>query len=222
MKELPLSKHAYQSRDILWKSLDQERLEHCRFAIDDEGTIALGSVLGVDRKEPVTIDYVVGCDLAGVTVEVTIEVLRANPNRENFLSLLSDGEGIWSQVDVTLDDLSSRKLPTIKGCLDIDLAFSPLTNTLPIRRVGLEVGESANVNAAWVQFPSLELTILPQRYTRLGEHTYRYESFLSDFTAELEVDDLGLVVNYEDLWERVAVASPPSSLLGTVTRRLRR
>jgi hypothetical protein len=216
-----LAKDDYPTRDVLWKSLDEVRLEHSRFSVDDEGPYILGSVLAVDRKEPVTIDYIIECDPDWVTGEVTIEVLRTNPNRESFLSIVNDGEGDWSQLVTSFDGLGSRKLPKLKGCLDVDLAFSPVTNTLPIRRLGLDIGEGADVNAAWIQFPSLEVTVLPQRYTRIADRTYRYESFLSGFTALLEVDDLGLVKTYEGLWERVAEASPPGSIIGSVTRRLR-
>jgi hypothetical protein len=39
-----------------------------------------------------------------------------------------------------------------------------------------------------------------QRYTRLAESRYLYHS--DTFRAELDVDDLGLVITYEGVWER--------------------
>jgi hypothetical protein len=106
---------------------------------------------------------------------------------------------------------SPRPLPAaveihaVAGCLDVDLAFTPATNILPLRRLGLAVGESREVTAAWIRFPDLSVEPLPQRYTRLDERRVRYESRGGAFTAELEVDELGLVVRYPPLWERVAV-----------------
>jgi hypothetical protein len=82
-----------------------------------------------------------------------------------------------------------------------------VTNTLPIRRLAPAIGESIDVTAAWVRFPELTLEPLPQRYTRLSERRYRYESNGGAFVAELEVDDAGLVITYEGGWERVAGAS---------------
>ena len=93
-----------------------------------------------------------------------------------------------------------------RGLYDIDLGVTPATNTLPIRRVPFQPGEGRDVTAAWVRFPDLSLERLPQRYTRLDEHHYRYESDGGNFVTELAVDELGLVTRYEGLWERIAAA----------------
>ncbi len=53
-----------------------------------------------------------------------------------------------------------------------------------------------------VRFPQLEVARLAQRYTRLRERLYRYESRSGAFTALDEVDELGLVVDYEGMWVR--------------------
>jgi hypothetical protein len=100
---------------------------------------------------------------------------------------------------------AAMEIPAVAGCLDVDLAFTPATNILPLRRLGLAVGESREMTAAWVRFPDLSIEPLAQRYTRLDERRVRYESRGGAFTAELEVDELGLVVRYPPLWERVAV-----------------
>jgi hypothetical protein len=56
---------------------------------------------------------------------------------------------------------------------------------------------------AYVDFE--ELNVLPdaQRYTRLAEDLYRYESLDSDFTRDITVDASGFVVEYPGLFERV-------------------
>ncbi len=59
------------------------------------------------------------------------------------------------------------------------------------------------MRAAWVRFPSLDLEVLPQRYARLDERRWRYESARGAFVAELDVDDAGLVARYGELWESV-------------------
>jgi hypothetical protein len=96
-----------------------------------------------------------------------------------------------------------EKLPTLGPYSDIDLAVTPATNTLPIRRLNLEVGQSQEVTAAWLKFPDLTLEILPQLYTRLGPQRYHYQSG-TGFSAELLVDDLGVVTVYPGGWERAA------------------
>jgi hypothetical protein len=89
----------------------------------------------------------------------------------------------------------------------VDLGFTPATNTLPIRRLNLEIGAQREITAAWVKFPELTVQPLRQRYTRLSARLYRYESVGTDFRAEIEVDEEGLVVLYAGGWERIAAAN---------------
>jgi hypothetical protein len=42
-------------------------------------------------------------------------------------------------------------------------------------------------------------------YTRIAENTYRYESD-NGFSADIVVDDLGLVIDYPSGWERIGMA----------------
>lgn len=80
----------------------------------------------------------------------------------------------WSTaVDVNLelsvDELRRWQVngvakPAVEWCVDLDLNFSPSTNLLPIRRLNLEVGQQAEVKAAWLRFPSFELEPLSQVY----------------------------------------------------------
>jgi len=72
---------------------------------------------------------------------------------------------------------NGRENPAVRGALDIDLGWSPSTNTLPIRRFKLKAGQaSGEFNAAWVRFPELALEPLPQEYFRISERMYRYSS----------------------------------------------
>jgi hypothetical protein len=83
--------------------------------------------------------------------------------------------------------------------LDIDLADSPLTNTLPLRRLGLVDG-TVTIVAAFVQLPSLAVIANAQTYTALGPGRVRYAS--GSFTADLELDEDGYVVRYPGLATR--------------------
>ncbi|WP_436524740.1 putative glycolipid-binding domain-containing protein [Actinoplanes sp. HUAS TT8] len=90
------------------------------------------------------------------------------------------------------------------GAFDVDLGASPLTNTLPIRRLDLlsgETGLSHRLSVAWVLVPSLEVVQADQIYTPLGSGQVRYAS--ETFAADLTVDDDGFVVDYPGLARRV-------------------
>jgi len=77
------------------------------------------------------------------------------------------------------------------------------TNTLPIRRLGLAVGQSATLSVAFVSVPDLRVEHVKLRYTRLAPLRYRYEGLDSGFTAEIAVDEAGLVIDYPQLCRRV-------------------
>ena len=111
------------------------------------------------------------------------------------LDLLGDGRGGWTNS-------GGRPVEAITGAVDADVSSTPLTNTLPIRRLDLAVGESTDIVTAYVDGPTLDLFADPQRYTRLAERRWLYESRNSDFRREIEVDASGLVVDYPGLFRR--------------------
>lgn len=87
--------------------------------------------------------------------------------------------------------------------IDVDLYASPLTNTLPIRRLGLlgqPAGAVHTIIAAWVLLPSLAVVPSEQTYTVLGDGKIRYAS--GTFTADLTVDAEGFATDYPELATR--------------------
>jgi hypothetical protein len=82
----------------------------------------------------------------------------------------------------------------------VDLYNSPLTNTLPVRRLGLhraEPGRVSTIEAAWVLLPSLAVLPLEQVYEVLPGRQVRYST--EGFTAVLQLDAEGYVVDYPGL-----------------------
>jgi uncharacterized protein len=83
----------------------------------------------------------------------------------------------------------------------VDLGFSPLTNTLPILRDGLQrAGTPRDYVMALVAVPSLKVTRSKQRYEPIGPDSVRFRS--GDFEAVLQLDDNGFVLAYPGLAQR--------------------
>lgn len=96
--------------------------------------------------------------------------------------------------------------PQFQGCTDLDLGWTPATNTLPINRLRLQVGEASSVRAAWLRFPELDLVVADQTYERADADRWIYRS--GDFSADLVTDEHGFVTRYgDDLWRMVASSS---------------
>ncbi|MGM1029648.1 MAG: putative glycolipid-binding domain-containing protein [Actinomycetota bacterium] len=89
----------------------------------------------------------------------------------------------------------------VRGAIDCDLGLCPVTNTMPIRRLGLLRGSvpETSIVAAWVEVPSLRVLREEQLYAALGDGEVRYASADRRFTARLSVDDGGIVRDYEGL-----------------------
>jgi hypothetical protein len=184
-------------RSLLWQRPDLPALEVCRLWQVSDGYRLTGTVLARVEREPVEVTYEVLCDAQWVTRLALVLLKRADKLRN--VELHRDVDGHWF--------LNDHALPGFAGSLDVDLGFSPATNTLPVRRMNLAVGEAREATSVWVAFPSLEIQPLPQTYTRLDERRYRYTSRDGEFSAVLELDELGLVVNYEEWWRRIAVSN---------------
>ena len=90
----------------------------------------------------------------------------------------------------------------LDGCIDVDLAGSPFTNTLPIRRAGLVAGgEAIEFRMAYVPFDTFKPVVDEQRYRCLeADRLYRYEAVDRSFAADLTVDEDGLVTDYPGLF----------------------
>ena len=180
-------------RVVVWKNLLLDGSDYCALWHTTEGWLLKGTVVGVLKDQrPILANYEISCDENWLTHRVQVE--RTVGSDVKSLTLSIESRGVWRRA--------GQELRETRDCDDVDLAITPATNTLPIRRLKLQIGSSQSVTAAWVKFPDLTVQPLSQRYTRLTKDTYRYESN-TGFSAEIAVDDLGLVTVYPGGWERI-------------------
>jgi hypothetical protein len=170
---------------VLWKSIPWPGHEASRLL--EHGLE--GAAVLLNDSEVCRLDYSIVCDDDWSTRSASVDGWVGT--REIHIAI-EVTNGVWS--------LNGVEQPQVAGCIDVDLNFSPSTNVLPIRRLHLAVGESQVVRAAWLRFPSFVLEPLEQRYTRTAEDRVRYESFTTNFSAELRVSTNGMVLDYENIW----------------------
>ena len=113
--------------------------------------------------------------------------------RETVLS--SDGRGRWT--------VDGAPAPQLDGLVDVDIEASACTNTLPMHRMALPLGETHHAPAAYVRALDLSVTRLDQTYRRLDDRRYAYTS-AADFRAVLEYDAAGLIIDYPGIARRFA------------------
>lgn len=130
--------------------------------------------------------------------------------RSSFVEVLG-GDGL-DRVTLTADalghwTLDGRDWAELEGCLDVDVSISPLTNTLVVRRLGLEVGEERSIDVAWLDVPSLAVARVTQTYRREPDGADGMQFVHADPTYgsfTFTTDPFGVVREYQGLFARVA------------------
>lgn len=194
---------------------------------DPERLEAAVLTLAIDRLDALgtsrTTDYVTSWALETgpdwVTSRLSVSVAGRGFTR--WLVLERDGHGRWSAESFAHGDTEYHGEPmpepgvadpaSLDGALDCDLALCPVTNTMPILRLGARDGlEETELTMAWVDLPSLAVTASRQAYSAAepfdpasGRSVVRYRSVGSGFTADLTVDEDGVVVDYPRLARRI-------------------
>jgi hypothetical protein len=176
-----------------WQDWDARGIEHLVLRESRREIVAESVVVASADDAVFALRYRIRCDQSWRVRDAEISII----GEPRTIKIVGDGKGNWS-------DASGKALPKLEGAIDIDLSVTPFTNTLPIRRLKLAAGKSAEIVTVYILAPALTLTTDPQRYTCLEpRRRYRYESLDSDFRRDIEVDARGLVVNYPGLFHRL-------------------
>jgi hypothetical protein len=192
---------------LIWSGVEEWLTESASVDLGGDGLSATGVQLGAEPA-PFRVDYRLEAP-AFVTRELELTAIAKGWRRH--LLLRHDGEGAW---EAEVDDEGEvpggpwdGSLPDLAEALDIDIQNSPLTNTMPILRHGFQRQGSGDFVMAFVRTPSLRVEASPQRYEHVrttgAGSVVRYISRDGDFTAELELDDEGVLSFYPRLARRI-------------------
>ncbi|WP_435737849.1 putative glycolipid-binding domain-containing protein [Cellulosimicrobium sp. PMB13] len=205
------------TRHVAWRGWDDDpdRLEAATVTLHENRLDALGTSRATDHVTA----WALTTGPGWVTQRLEISSRGVGWSRHLTLTRLPDGA--W-QADVQASGRAPDDLPApgitdpreLDGAVDCDIALCPVTNTMPILRLGL-LGADAPPREtpfvmAWVDVPSLQVLRSDQVYaartpvdTTTGHGTVTYTSATRDFTADLTVDADGIVVDYPQLARRI-------------------
>jgi len=181
-----------------WRHQDARQGFESMFARPDGGGYRLeGHSAAVEAGQAWVVRYVIWVDAAWITRAAQVWAWSQSGSRE--IRLTADGAGHWRVDDAVV--------PGLDGCLDVDLESSACTNTLPVHRLKLGVGQSAQSPAAYVRALDLRVERLEQHYARVddaGAHQcYAYRAPVFNFESRLVYDESGLVLDYPGIASRV-------------------
>jgi len=175
---------------VRWRALEGDGLEHLTLRAHADGFRADAVLVGERDGQRYGATYRIDCD-SDFTVR-------------SFEIGTTDGRGLaMTRRDRAWHDSRRGHLPAFDGCIDIDLSATPFTNTLPIRRCAWTLGEQRRIAMLFVPFDSFEPFVTEQIYSRLAPRLFRFETADGSFTAELPVDEDGLVMDYPCLFQRL-------------------
>src|SRR5688572_24785868 len=132
---MELNKDIVGFESILWRGFVLPGHEACRLFSQDSRWHLEGIAVFSHEQRPCRLDYQVVCDAGWRTLSTKVEGWLGNT--VIGIQIKTNPTGHWW--------LNEVEQPDVIGCTDIDLNFSPSTNLLPIRRLGLAVGETADV-----------------------------------------------------------------------------
>jgi hypothetical protein len=178
---------------LMFRSIKWPGTEHLRLRSDSED-IDVDSVVVAFDERPLRLAYGIRCTAGWATRG--LDITEASSGLD--LHFRADGAGHWTDGD-------GIALSQLDGCIDVDIAATPFTNTLPIRRLSWEVGEQRNLRMLYFVVPELLFRPADQRYTCLARDaagaTFRYES--EGFETDIRADSDGFVIDYPGIWRRV-------------------
>ncbi|TXK15767.1 putative glycolipid-binding domain-containing protein [Microbacterium wangchenii] len=187
-----------------WRGVDDPgRIDHAVVRMGAESMSAHGT--------STTSTYATSWDLDVGPGWVT-RALRVSAHADGWsraLVLTRETDGTWSartsvdgHCELVPPGLSDPR--DIGGAIDCDLALSPVTDTMPIRRLGLLSGDvpATGLVMAWVEVPSLRVIRSDQSYASSGALVH-YRSLTRGVAVDLDVDHHGIVVNYPGMARHV-------------------
>jgi hypothetical protein len=176
---------------ILWRRLHEPGHDACRLESGGSGNAIEGVAAFCEAGRIAQLAYRVECDRAWRTQRGRVTGWMGD--RSVDLKVARTPEGSWT--------LNGAPVPLASELVDLDLAFTPATNLLQLRRIALAPGGSADVPVAWLDAATDGIERLFQRYERRSETTYWYESPSAGYAGLLEVAPSGFVLRYPGLWQ---------------------
>lgn len=183
--------HSPEGHQVQWKTWAGDGLETTTIRWENEGFTVSGAVGDAPGREH--IQYVVRLNASWQVRQF----LLFRDLEEPDLWLATDGSGRWGEMN-------GAHRTELDGCYDVDLDCTPMTQTLPIRRLPLLDGDSAELPVVTIDSDTLAVVSDLHRYTRIGARRWQHERAEHGITTEFEVDQFGLVVDYPTLFRRVS------------------
>jgi hypothetical protein len=182
-----------------WRHIEaREGFETAFFNGDHTGFRCEGVTAAVEDGQAWAVRYSIVVDDQWRAIAASVWGRTDGREREVKISAIAAGR--WERDGV--------EIPEVAGCLDIDLESSACTNTMPVHRLALAVGDTAPAPALYIRAADLAVERLEQVYARVADDgdriRYDYRAPAFNFAARLVYDRSGLIIDYPGIASRVS------------------
>lgn len=134
-------------------------------------------------------------------------VIRVAPTwhvRQFMLFRDLDQPDLWLAIDARhrWGEVNGSYRRELDGCADVELSCTPFPVTVPIRRLGLGVGEAADLPVVSIDVETLAAEVVRVRYERHGPRSWRRTRLDDGSAREFNVDEHGLVLDEPGRFQR--------------------
>jgi len=178
---------------LRWRQIDGRSLEVVTISAQPTGARVRSDYLDAGSA-PFSVRYEWILDAEWRTRSLSVRLAQG---RDRGLAIERVGPASWRVDGSDRVDLD--------GCQEIDLAITPFSNTLALRRFAPAPGGAGELLALYVSFPDLTCSPSRQRYEQVDRDTFKYVDLGAHrgFEARLTVDGDGFVRTYQGLFELI-------------------
>lgn len=179
-------------QQLQWEGLQYNSQEICQVKTLKDTIEVSSSIKGDHEGRFFYIQYHIVVNQAWQAMELAISI-NMNNQADDFL-FRSNGKGEWQ--------FNGKSAPELEGCIDVDISFTPFTNTLPIRRLNMRPGDTREIKVLYVNVTEKKISPLKQQYGCISAGSYHYRDVPNDFEAVISIDEDGYVTDYPGLFKR--------------------
>src|ERR1044071_6122353 len=141
------------NKNILWTGIEYYSLENCLASTGTDGNEINSTIIGHYNGTIYHVSYHIITD--GLWRTRFFKINYRHKEQLYVIAMEGDGEGNWSEQG----EANER----YKGCIDIDIPLTPLTNSLPVNRLKLHANEETAVSVIYVDLLANEIKPVQQK-----------------------------------------------------------
>jgi uncharacterized protein len=177
---------------IIWKGIAEQTIEKCQIIQEAGQCIITSEITGRISGIDLILTYQIILD-----ENWNIKSFAVNNNSRNkpfYFGAVQYETGKWKNK-------TGEVLNAYEHCIDIDIFPTPFTNSLPLKRQPLNVGEEQEYVMIWIDLVEGQIRRDRQQYKRITNAIYRFTSLDTNFTADIEFTNDAIVKFYPELFE---------------------